>query len=94
MKIVTVAGFRNQATKLIRSSEPILVLRYSRLVGVFYPWTGAVLSFDLKRRLKRMMLAELHRDLRMILPRSRDLLGEFLEWTRRRQILVRRRSRP
>ena len=43
MKISTVREFRDKATTLLRSKDPILVTRRGRLAGVFFPWPEASL---------------------------------------------------
>jgi hypothetical protein len=51
MKISTVREFRDNATGLLRSKDPILVTRRGRLAGIFFPWPEASLPIELKREL-------------------------------------------
>jgi len=49
MKICTVREFRDGATGLLRSKDPVLVTRRGRLAGVFFPCPQTTPPLELKR---------------------------------------------
>ena len=49
MRISSVREFRDRATSLLRSDDPILITRRGRVAGIFLPWREASLPVDLKR---------------------------------------------
>src|SRR5580692_6686707 len=51
MRITTVREFRDKATVLLRSTEPVLITRRGRMAGVFFPSPEGTLPVDLKREL-------------------------------------------
>lgn len=51
MKIATVREFRDKATQMFRSEEPILVLRRGEIAGLYFPYPHKTLPVELKRRL-------------------------------------------
>lgn len=51
MKIVGLREFRDHATSLLRSTEPILVMRGSEPAGFFLPWDESLFSDELKSAL-------------------------------------------
>ena len=51
MRTATVREFRDQATKLLKETEPILVTRRGRIVGFYLPATGTSLPLEIKKDL-------------------------------------------
>ena len=51
MRTATVREFRDQATKLFKETEPILVTRRGRIVGFYLPATGTSLPLEIKKGL-------------------------------------------
>ena len=51
MRISTVREFRDNATVLLRSKDPILVTRRGKLAGIFFPRPETTLPIELKREL-------------------------------------------
>jgi len=51
MKITTVREFRDKATQMFRSQEPILVLRRGEIAGLYFPYPHKTLPVELKRQL-------------------------------------------
>src|SRR5216684_8911338 len=64
MKISSIRDFRDRATALFRSDDPILVTRRGKVAGVFLPWHEASLPVDFKRELFAMLSAEIGRQLK------------------------------
>ena len=59
MKISTVREFRDQATGLLRSKDPILVTRRGRLAGIFFPCPETTLPQELKREVFGILSANI-----------------------------------
>lgn len=51
MKTATVREFRDQATKLLKEPEPIMVTRRGKIVGFFLPATGESVPLEIKKDL-------------------------------------------
>jgi hypothetical protein len=91
MRISTVREFRDNATGLLRSKDPILVTRRGRLAGVFFPRPEASLPLELKRELFRVLSAEVARQIKNRGLREEEVLAGFESWRRSRHANRRRR---
>ena len=91
MRISTVREFRDKATGLLRSRDPILVTRRGRLAGVFFPQPETSLPIELKRELFATLSAEVARQLKRRKLREKDVLEDFAQWRRDRRRETRRR---
>ena len=91
MRISSVREFRDQATALLRSKDPILVTRRGRLAGVYFPWPEATLPIELKRELFPVLSAEVARQLKRRALRENNILADFRSWRRARRETRRRR---
>ena len=59
MKITTVREFRDKATGLLKSTEPVLITRRGRMAGIFFPSLEGAFPLDLKRELFEKLSAEI-----------------------------------
>lgn len=91
MRISTVREFRDKATRLLRSRDPILVTRRGRLAGVFFPQPEASLPIELKRELFMTLSAEVARQLKRRKLTEKDVLEDFSQWRKERRRETRRR---
>jgi hypothetical protein len=91
MKISTVREFRDNATGLLRSKDPILVTRRGRLAGVFFPRPEGTLPLELKRELFAILSAEVARQIKKRGLSEKDVLADFQSWRRNRREARRRR---
>jgi hypothetical protein len=91
MKISTARDFRDQATGLLRSKDPVLVTRRGRLAGVFFPTPDVTLPIELKRELFPILSAEIRRRLRRRRLSERDVDAAFESWRKTRRAARRRR---
>jgi hypothetical protein len=91
MRITTIREFRDRATTLIRSEDPILLTRRGRVAGVFLPWREATLPLDLKRELFSMLTSEIARHLKKKRVTEKDVLQDFARWKKVRRETGRRR---
>ena len=91
MKISSVREFRDRATTMLRSEDPILVTRRGRVAGVFLPWRQAELPVDLRRELFAMLTADIARQLKKKRITEKEILKDFAEWRKNRRETRRRR---
>lgn len=91
MRITSVREFRDRATTLLRSEDPVLVTRRGRVAGVFLPWREATLPVDLRRELFAMLTAEIGRQLRRKRVTEAGVLRDFARWRKGRREARRRR---
>ena len=64
MKISTVREFRDHASGMLRSKDPILVTRRGKLAGIFFPQPETTLPVELKREMFGILSAEVARQVR------------------------------
>jgi hypothetical protein len=91
MRISTVREFRDKATGLLRSRDPILVTRRGRLAGVFFPQPEASLPIELKRELFATLSAEVARQFKRRKLTEKAVLEDFAQWRKERRGETRRR---
>jgi hypothetical protein len=91
MRISSVRDFRDRATALFRSDDPILVTRRGKVAGVFLPWREATLPVDFKRELFAMLTADIARRLKKKSVTEKAILREFESWRKGRRESGRRR---
>ena len=91
MRISTVREFRDNATGLLRSNDPILVTRRGRLAGVFFPRPEATLPIELKRELFAVLSADIARQIKRRGLQEEEILADFKSWRRSRRETRRRR---
>jgi hypothetical protein len=85
MRISTVREFRDNATGLLRSKDPILVTRRGKLAGIFFPRPEATLPIELKRELFSVLSAELGRQIRKRGLTEEGILDDFESWRKSRR---------
>jgi len=91
MKISTVREFRDNATGLLRSKDPILVTRRGRLAGVFFPRPEASLPIELKREMFAVLSSEIARQVQKRGLKEEEIVAEFQSWRKRERETRRRR---
>ena len=91
MKISSARDFRDRATGLLRSKDPVLVTRRGRLAGIFFPTPEATLPIELKRELFPLLSAEIRRQLRRRHLSEREVDADFESWRKTRRAARRRR---
>ena len=91
MRITTVREFRDRATTLLRSRDPILVMRRGRLAGIFFPSPESSLPLELKRELYAVLSAQVARQFRRHGITERSLVRDFENWRKKRREARRRR---
>jgi len=80
MKISTVREFRDNASGMLRATDPILVTRRGRLAGIFFPRPESTLPVELKRELFGILSAEVARQIRKRGLSEEEILADFASW--------------
>jgi hypothetical protein len=91
MRISTVREFRDNATGLLRSKDPILVTRRGRLAGLFFPRPEATLPLELKRELFALLSSEVARQIKKRGLREQEIVVDFQAWRKSKRETRRRR---
>jgi hypothetical protein len=84
MRISTVREFRDNATGLLKSKEPILITRRGRLAGIFFPSPEGILPIDLKRELFTRLSAEIARQIKKRGVTEEEIMADFKSWRKTR----------
>ena len=77
MRTATVREFRDQATKLLKETEPILVTRRGRIVGFYLPATGTSLPLEIKKDLFYVLTRTIRRKMRVHGVSEEAVLADF-----------------
>ncbi len=91
MRISSVREFRDRATSLLRSRDPILVTRRGRLAGVFFPRPETTLPIELKRELFSVLAGEIRRQIKKRGLTEGEIVANFEAWRKSRRETRRRR---
>lgn len=91
MKISTVREFRDSATGLLHSKDPVLVTRRGRLAGVFFPCPQTSLPLELRREVFGMLSRVIARHLKRRGLSEEEVLTAFEQWRKERRATRRRR---
>jgi hypothetical protein len=85
MRVSTVREFRDKATTLLKSTEPVLITRRGRMAGVFFPSPDGTLPVDLKRELFVKLSAEIGRQLKERGQTEEKIVSDFNSWRKGRR---------
>ena len=77
MRITTVRHFRDKATEMFRSKDPILVLRRGEIAGIYFPYPVDTLPVELKRELFVTLSASIAKRLKRVALSEEELLEDF-----------------
>jgi len=91
MRITSVREFRDRATELLRSPDPLIVTRRGRVAGIFFPWREATLPVDLRRELFAALTADISRQMKKKGADQQEALDDFAQWRKQRRADRRRR---
>lgn len=91
MRVSTVREFRDKATGLLKSKEPVLITRRGRMAGVFFPAPDGTLPIDLKLELFDKLSAEIARQIKKNGGTEKEILSDFESWRKTRHESRRRR---
>ncbi len=85
MRTATVREFRDQATKLLKETEPILVTRRGRIVGFYLPATGTSLPLEIKKDLFDVLTRKIRRMMKVRGVTEEAIIGDFEETRKARR---------
>jgi len=91
MKISSVREFRDQATGMLRSKDPILVTRRGRLAGVFFPWPEGTLPLEFKRELFSVLSDQVRKQVARQGISEDEVIADFDSWRKKKRATRRRR---
>ena len=91
MKITTVRHFRDNATEMFRSKDPILVLRRGEIAGIYFPYPVQTLPVEMKRELFVTLTASISKRLKRAGITEEEILGDFESFRQERRQGHRRR---
>lgn len=78
MKITTVKEFRDNATKLLRGSEPLLITRRGKATGIYLPLSDAdQLPFELRKEMQRALASSVRQALEEKGLTEEEILEDF-----------------
>ena len=91
MKISTVREFRDKATGLLRSKDPILITRRGRVAGLYFPWPEGTLPIELKRDVFSILSNQVRREVKKKGLSEKEILEDFETWRKGRRATRSRR---
>ena len=91
MKISTVREFRDNATGMLRSKDPILVTRRGRLAGIFFPWPEGTMPVELKREVFSVLSDQIRREIAEKGMSEDEVAADFESWRKTKRETRRRR---
>lgn len=77
MKIATVKEFRDKATIMFKSMEPVLIMRRGRVTGFYLPIQGEALPIELRRDLQIAIAEIIKKSLEEKGLSEEDILEDF-----------------
>ncbi|MBI1744468.1 hypothetical protein HYR54_15580 [Candidatus Acetothermia bacterium] len=91
MKITTVRHFRDKATEMFRSKDPILVLRRGEIAGIYFPYPVQTLPVEMKREMFITLTASIAKRFKQVGMTEEEILEDFESFRRGRRQNRRRR---
>jgi hypothetical protein len=85
MKVSTVREFRDHATDLLKSKDPILLTRRGRLAGVFLPLPEGTFPAELKREVFPALSGEIRRQVKSRGLSEEEVVSDFESWRKTRR---------
>ncbi|MBI5086030.1 MAG: hypothetical protein HZB13_15705 [Acidobacteria bacterium] len=85
MIVSTVREFRDNATGLLKSKEPVLITRRGKMAGVFFPSPEGTLPLEMKRDLFERLSLEISRRIKKGGGKEEEILADFESWRKRRR---------
>jgi len=85
MIVAGVREFRDKATEMLRSREPVLIMRRGEVSGLYFPYPAQTLPVEFKRELFELITQEIGRRLQEAGVKEKDLLDEVKETKKARR---------
>lgn len=93
MRMTSVREFRDGATRLLRSRDPILITRRGRVAGIFFPRPESSLPLELKKEIFPALAADIARQLKKRRISEAEVLADFETWSNARSREAHREAR-
>ncbi len=77
MKSYTVKGFRDHATKVLRSEEPFFVTKRGQIAGIYFPSPFDSMPLELKKELFRVLTDSIREKLHVQGITEKEVLEDF-----------------
>jgi len=77
MRIVGIKEFRDDATKLLKERAPVLIMRRSKVAGVYVPLDDGDLSLELRRDMQLALAHKIRAALEAKGFTEQDILDDF-----------------
>jgi PHD/YefM family antitoxin component YafN of YafNO toxin-antitoxin module len=85
MEFHTVREFRDKATSILRSTEPVFITRRGKLAGVYMPVADGELPLDLKRQLFGVLAEQIRQEREEKGASETEILDDFTTWQKERR---------
>lgn len=85
MEFHTVREFRDKATTILRSTEPVFITRRGKLAGVYMPVADGELPLDLKRQLFGVLAEQIRQEREAKGVSETEILDDFTTWQKERR---------
>jgi len=85
MEFHTVREFRDRATSILRSTEPVFITRRGKLAGVYMPVADGELPLDLKRQLFGVLAEQIRQEREAKGVSAVEILDDFTKWQKERR---------
>jgi len=85
MEFQTVREFRDKATSILRSTEPVFITRRGKLAGVYMPVADGELPLDLKRQLFGVLAEQIRQEREEKGVSETEILDDFTTWQKERR---------
>jgi len=77
MRIVGIKEFRDDATKLLKERVPVLIMRRSKVAGIYVPLDDRDLSLELRRDMQLALAQKIQASLKAKGFTEQDILDDF-----------------
>ena len=87
MKLLSVKEFRDNATKALKSKEPLVIMRRDKVAGIFFPTPLESVPFEFKKDIFIALTDSIKKNLRKKRIKEEETLEDFEKHrkTRRRR---------
>ncbi len=85
MEFHSVREFRDKATSILRSTEPVFITRRGKLAGVYMPVAEGKLPLDLKRQLFGVLAEQIRQEREEKGVSEAEILDDFTSWRKERR---------
>lgn len=77
MKLLSIKKFKDSATKVFKSDEPVLVMRKGEVAGIFFPVPLNVIPFEIKKDVFMKLTESIKKKLETKGIKEEDVLEDF-----------------